>query len=86
LHSLPDIKGRARIRERINRVRLGNMGDCEPVGEGVYELRIHAGPGYRIYFGQEGNAIVILLCGGSKRNQKADIRTAKRLWFDYKER
>jgi len=86
LQSLSDIKGRAKIRERINRIRLGNMGDCEPVGEGVHELRIHFGPGYRVYFGQEVKTIVILLCGGSKQTQKADIKTAKALWHDYKER
>jgi len=77
---------RARIRERIARLRLGNMGDCEPVGEGVSELIIHFGPGYRIYFAQEGINIVVLITGGSKKTQKKDIRTAKILWKDYKER
>jgi len=86
INSLADVKGRAKIRERIARIRLGNMGDCESVGEGISELRIHFGPGYRIYFGQEGIRIVVLITGGSKRTQKKDIRMAKVLWKDYKER
>jgi len=86
INRLVDVKGRAKIRERITRLRLGNMGDCEPVGEGVSELRIHYGPGYRIYFGQDGKKIVVLILGGSKRTQKKDIKTAKVLWKDYKER
>ncbi|MDQ6986879.1 MAG: type II toxin-antitoxin system RelE/ParE family toxin [Mariprofundaceae bacterium] len=86
INDLADIKGRAKIRERIARLRLGNMGDCEPVGEGVSELRVHYGPGYRVYFGQEGQKIVVLILGGSKRTQKKDIKTAKVLWKDYKER
>ncbi len=86
INCLADLKGRAKIRERIARVRLGNIGDCEPVGEGVSELRIHYGPGYRIYFGQEESKIVVLISGGSKRTQKKDIKTAKLLWKDYQER
>jgi len=86
INALADIKGRAKIRERIARLRLGNMGDCEPIGEGISELRIHYGPGYRVYFGQDGNEIVVLILGGSKRTQNQDIKTAKVLWKDYKER
>jgi len=86
IKGLTDLKGRAKIRERITRLRLGNMGDCESVGEGVSELRIHYGPGYRVYFGQDGKKIVVLILGGSKRTQKKDIKTAKVLWKDYKER
>jgi len=86
IHGLDDLRARARVRERIGRLRLGNMGDCAPVGEGVFELRIHYGPGYRVYFGQEGNRIVVLICGGTKKTQKKDIKAAKKMWKDYKER
>jgi putative addiction module killer protein len=86
INGLTDLKGRAKIRERIARLRLGNMGDCERVGEGVFELRIHYGPGYRVYFGQDGNRIVVLILGGAKKTQKKDIKAAKILWKDYKER
>jgi len=74
------------VRERIARLRLGNMGDCTPVGAGVAELRIHYGPGYRVYFGQDGSRVVVLVCGGTKKSQKKDIKAAKKMWQDYKER
>ena len=67
LESLRDRQTRARIRARINRIRLGNLGDCKSVGSGVSELRIDYGPGYRIYFGIAETKLVILLCGGDKR-------------------
>lgn len=86
LHSLKDVRARARIRVRLNRLRLGNFGDSKPVGDGVHELRIPVGPGYRVYFGSIGPDIILLLCGGDKRAQSATIRTAKKLWRDYKER
>ena len=86
LHSLRDPQTRARIRIRLNRVRLGNLGDCKPVGEGVMELRMDFGPGYRVYLGQVGNILVILLCGGDKRTQTRDIATAKQYWQSYKRR
>jgi len=86
VNELSDLKGRAKVRERIARLRLGNMGDCEPVGDGVSELRIHFGPGYRVYFGQDGKKIVVLLLAGAKKTQKKDINTAKVFWKDYKER
>ncbi len=86
LNNLSDIKGKAKVRERIARLRLVNMGDCEVIGEGVSELRIHYGPGYRVYFGQEGKKIVVLLLAGAKRTQKKDIKAAKQYWKDYKER
>jgi putative addiction module killer protein len=66
LDGLRDRAVEARIRVRLRRVEAGNFGDCEPVGEGVTELRIHVGAGYRIYFGRHGKTVVILLCGGDK--------------------
>ena len=86
LKSLKDINARARIRVRINRIRLGNFGDCKSVGGGVSEFRIDHGPGYRIYFGRVGKKLVVLLCGGSKKNQEKDIKLAKEYWNDYKKR
>jgi len=80
LLALRDVHARARIRARIARVREGNFGDAKPIGEGVFELRVHHGPGYRIYFGRQGKAVVILLCGGDKRTQPRDIARAKRYW------
>ena len=84
LESLRDRQARARIRARINRVRLGNLGDCKSVGSGVSELRIDYGPGYRVYFGIAGTKLVILLCGGDKSSQSGDIREAIEYWEDYK--
>lgn len=83
LHTLKDTKARAKIRVRIDRLRLGNLGDCQSVGAGVSELRADFGPGYRVYFGQEGTKKVVLLCGGDKSTQKADIRKAQEYWADY---
>ena len=76
---LRDIKARAKIRVRLDRVSLGNLGDCHGVGDGVQELRIDYGPGYRVYFGQIGAAIVLLLCGGDKSTQ-AEQAAEKLLW------
>ena len=86
LEALRDRKARAIIRTRINRVRLGNLGDCRSVGEGVNELRIKFGAGYRVYFGQEGETIIILLSGGDKSSQDQDIKQAKKYWKDYQRR
>ncbi len=83
--SLRNQKTKQRIRARIARVRLGNFGDSRPVGEGVIELRIHLGPGYRIYLGREGEEMVILLVGGDKSSQERDISTAKEYWKNYRE-
>lgn len=77
--SLRDRHGMMRIQARIDRAELGNYGDCAPVGEGVSEMRIHAGPGYRIYFVERGSEIVILLAGGDKSTQAKDIKTALEL-------
>lgn len=76
---LLDRQARARINTRIRRLSLGNPGDVRPVGEGVSELRIDYGPGYRVYFVQRGEMLVILLAGGDKRTQNRDIRTALEL-------
>jgi putative addiction module killer protein len=83
LDALKDKRAVAIIRARLNRVRLGNFGDSKPVGGGVEELRIDFGPGYRVYFGRDGESVVILLCGGTKRTQSKDIATAQALWKDY---
>jgi putative addiction module killer protein len=79
LRNLSDARARARIAARIDRLALGNPGDVAPVGEGISEMRIHYGPGYRVYFVQRGAALVVLLCGGDKSTQAGDIRTAKQL-------
>ena len=71
------------VRARLNRIRLGNFGDCKSVGGGVEELLIDFGPGYRVYHGREGAWVVVLLCGGSKRSQVRDIVTAQRHWMEY---
>ena len=83
LYGLRDIMGRKRILARIVRLEQGNYGDCEPVGEGVCELRMFFGPGYRVYFGEDENHIVILLCGGDKGSQSLDIKEAKACWAEY---
>lgn len=75
-----------RIEARINRVALGNLGDVKPVGQGVSELRVKFGAGYRIYFAQHREEIVVLLCGGDKGSQSDDIETAKSYWADFKRR
>ena len=72
----------AKLLVRLKRVKNGNFGDHRSVGDGVVELRIDFGPGYRIYLGQDGDR-VILLCGGTKRSQEEDIKTAKKYWKDY---
>ena len=79
LDRLADKRGQAAIQMRIDRLALGNPGDVEPVGQGVSEMRVHSGPGYRVYFVKRGLAIVVLLCGGGKKTQRADIRSAKDL-------
>lgn len=79
IDNLRDLQGRARILARIERLAIGNPGDVKPVGEGVSELRINYGPGYRVYFTKHGHKIVILLAGGDKSTQAADIKIALRL-------
>ncbi len=85
LDSLRDRRVRLRIKLRLDRVEEGNLGDYRSVGEGVFELRIDYGPGYRVYFGQIGLSIVLLLCGGDKSTQEKDISKAKEYWADYEE-
>ena len=79
LEQLRDVRARATIAARVRRLALGNPGDVTPVGEGISELRIHTGPGYRVYFKTQGKTIVILLCGGDKGSQIKDIKRAKAL-------
>jgi len=79
VNNLRDRKARAIILRRISRLALGAFGDVEPVGEGVSELRIHFGPGYRAYFVRRGAEVVVLLCGGDKDTQARDIKRAKEL-------
>ena len=83
--TLKDVKGRFRIQARIDRAEMGNLGDCEPIGEGVYEMRIHFGPGYRVYLMKRGFEIIVLLAGGDKSTQAKDIQTALKLARELKE-
>ena len=86
LEGLRDRQARTRIEARLARVAVGNFGDVEPAGQGVMELRIDWGPGYRVYFARIGQVIVLLLCGGDKRTQQRDIDRAKGYFEDYKAR
>jgi putative addiction module killer protein len=85
LDGLRDIQARARVQARIERLAAGNPGDVEPVGEGVSELRIHYGPGYRVYFKKRGRELFILLAGGDKSSQAKDIKAALKLARDLSE-
>ena len=86
LTQLADTRAQAKIAVRINRLAAGNFGDCKPLGHGLYELRIDWGPGYRVYYAMIGRELVLLLCGGDKRKQAADIERALAYLKDYKER
>ena len=79
LAGLRDVKGKARILIRLEACRLGNLGDSKAVGGGVRELRVHIGPGYRVYFTKRRGMVLLLLCGGNKSSQSRDIERAKRL-------
>lgn len=81
-----DSAAAVKVTTALARMEHGNFGDVKPVGQGVSERRITFGPGYRIYFGRDGDDLVILLCGGSKKHQSKDIGAAKELWDDYKQR
>ena len=85
-NDLRDAKAKKKINARIARARAGNFGDSKAVGEGVVELRVDYGPGFRVYFGRYGDTVVVLLCGGDKRTQDKDITLAKEYWKKYKER
>ncbi len=79
LRRLQDLNGKARILARLDAAELGHFGDCVPVGEGVSEMRIHAGPGYRVYFTRQGRVVYVLLVGGDKSTQNRDIKRAIQL-------
>lgn len=81
-----DRTAKARVLTRVDRVRRGNFGDCRSVGDGVFELRLDFGPGYRVYYGRRGETIVILLCGGDKASQADDIKIAKGYWHSLNQR
>jgi putative addiction module killer protein len=86
LHAFTDKRIEARVLARLERICTGNFGDTKLVDTGVWELRMHFGPGYRIYFGLDGNTFVILLCGGDKSTQDSDIKRAREYWADYMRR
>ncbi len=86
LSSLKDKMAQAQIKNRLNRLMFGNYGDCKSVGEGIYELRIHMSPGFRIYFVEQATTIVLLLIGGNKQTQTKDIQKAKDYWNEFRER
>jgi putative addiction module killer protein len=82
---IKDGSTKARLETRIDRLALGNFGNCAPAREGVSELKIDFGPGYRVYFGKDGDTIVILLGGGTKNTQDADMKLARKYWREYKD-
>ena len=83
LADLPDRRARARVLARLERLEVGNFGDSKFLRNGVSELRIDRGPGYRIYYARDGRTVIVLLCGGDKRKQDADIKKAVELWQEY---
>ena len=85
IEGLRDRRAVARISARLRSISIGNLGDTRSVGNGISEIRIHYGPGYRIYFVREGETVIVLLCGGDKDSQQRDIRRAGRLALDWKE-
>ena len=86
LKNLRDAKAKAKIMMQIDKMELGLFGDVEPIGEGLSELRLHYGPGYRVYYGKEGQQVFLLLCGGDKSTQSKDIKKAKEYWKSHKRR
>lgn len=86
LGALSDRMARARVAARVQRLGAGNFGDCKPVGSGMWELRIDHGPGYRVYYARAGEQLVLLLVGGDKRRQQADIEVALAYWKDWQRR
>jgi putative addiction module killer protein len=79
LSDLADERARTKIASRVARLRFGNAGDAKPVGEGVSEMRVHHGPGYRVYYKQTNKTIIVILCGGDKSTQEKDVRRAKKM-------
>src|ERR1700722_8377183 len=86
LADLHDARAAAKITVRIDRLAAGNPSDCKALGDGVWELRVDWGPGYRVYYAPAGRKLVVLLCGGDKRKQSADIKRAVEYWKDYQRR
>lgn len=86
LADLADRQARARVAVRVQRMAAGNFGDHKPLSDGVWELKIDHGPGYRVYYAQAGRKLVLLLIGGDKRRQQSDIETAVRYWQDWQRR
>jgi len=86
LKALKDPIAKRAIARRLNRLALGHFGDCKPCGDGVWELRIDLGPGYRVYYAKAGQCLVLILCGGDKSTQQADIASACDYWQDWKDR
>lgn len=86
LGGMRDLRARAQIEIRLKRLAIGNFGDCKSVGEGVLELRIDVGAGYRLYCARHGEMLMVLLCGGQKGSQQEDIKRAKDYWADWKRR
>ncbi len=84
--NLKDYQAKAAIARRVERVEKGNFGDSKPLRDGVHELRIDVGPGYRVYYAKDGATVVLLLCGGDKRKQNNDIDRACRYWSDWQQR
>lgn len=83
-NNLKDSRNRRRILSRLRRVEQGHYGDCKNIQDGVFELRLFFGPGYRVYFGEEGETLIVLLCAGNKNSQDKDIQTAVMHWKEYK--
>lgn len=86
MRQVNDAQALARIDARIGRLVEGLFGDCKPVGEGVWELKVNWGPGYRVYYARAGRRVILILCAGDKRGQRTDIKRAIRLWQDWKRR
>ena len=84
--ALKDKVARAVVLARVDRLSFGSFGDWKSIGAGVFELRVHFGKGYRVYFGRKGNVVVVLLCGGDKATQERDIDRAKKYWKDHEAR
>jgi len=84
--TLRDTDAKIKISRRLALAKEGNFGDTKPIGGGAHEMRIHHGPGYRVYYANDGEKVIVLLCGGDKSNQYEDIKSTKEYWADYKKR